>query len=201
MRITTPSPLTLGSVTTRRSTCLPSTDRPDATVLGHAPLGDVEVGHDLDARDDPAGHLAGHGGDVLEHAVDAEADPDFPALGGEVEVRGPPLDGLGHEPVDELDDGRVLGSVVQGDDLGPVAVGLGLLLDLALDHVLEPVQARDQRRDVFRRGDRDADVVAGHDRHVVDREHVRRIRHRDQQRVLVRERHRDRAVAPGDRRC
>ena len=36
-----------------------------------------------------------------------------------------------------------------------------------------------------RRGDRGADLVAGHDRDVVDREHVGRVGHRDQQRAVV----------------
>ena len=49
-----------------------------------------------------------------------------------------------------------------------------------------------------RRRDRDADLVAGHDRDVVDREDVRRVGHRDQQRALVGERDRHRLVALGD---
>ena len=75
-----------------------------------------------------------------------------------------------------------------------------LRLDLAVllgDDVLEPVQPRDQRGDVLRRRDRDAHLVAGHDRDVVDRQHVRRVGHRDQQRALVGERHRHRLVALG----
>ena len=48
MRMTTDSPCTLGSVTTRRSTWWPSMRQPDAAVLRDAALGDVELGHDLD---------------------------------------------------------------------------------------------------------------------------------------------------------
>ena len=192
-----PSPWTLGRVTTRRSTWRPSTDQPDAPVLGQAPLGDVELGHDLHARDHPGGHLARHRGDVLQDAVDPEADPYLLAVGREVDIRGAPLDRLGDDLVDELDDRRILVALVQRDDLG-VFFGL-LLLGRVLDDVFEAVQARDQRRDVIRRGDRDADLVAGHDRDVVDREHVRRIGHRNQQRALVGECHRDRLVALGDR--
>ncbi len=105
------------------------------------------------------------------------------------------------ELVDELDDGRVFGGLVQRDDLGAVVVGSSIDLRRLADDVFEPVQARDQRGDVVRRRDRDADLVAGHDRDVVDREHVRRVGHRDQQRALVGERHRHRLVALGDGRA
>ena len=93
-------------------------------------------------------------------------------VGSQVDVRGAALDRLGDELVDELDHGRVFGGLVQRDDLRPV---LGLLVYLGglADYVFEPVQARDQRRDVIRRGDRHANLVAGHDRDVVDRQHVR----------------------------
>jgi hypothetical protein len=47
----------------------------DAAVLRDAALGDVEVGEDLDARDDGGTALDGTGGGLLEHAVDAVADP------------------------------------------------------------------------------------------------------------------------------
>ncbi len=89
---------------------------------------------------------------------------------------------------------------MQRDDLGAVVAVLEHFGGLA-DDVFEPVQARDQRGDVVRRRDRDADLVAGHDRDVVDREHVRRVGHRDQQRALVGERDRHRLVALGDGRA
>ncbi len=49
--------------------------------------------------------------------------------------------------------------------------------------------------------DRDAHLIAGHDRDVIDRQHVRRIRHRHQQRALVGERHRHSLIALGGRCC
>ena len=45
----------------------------DATVLRHAPLGDVEVAHDLHAADDAEHHPPLHHRGLDEHAVDAEA--------------------------------------------------------------------------------------------------------------------------------
>ena len=120
------------------------------------------------------------------------------AVGREVDVRCTPLDGLADDLVDELDDGRVLGALVKRYDLG--AVFFFVLLLGRADDVFEAVEPRDQRGDVIRRRDRDAHLVAGHDRDVVDRQHVRRVGHRDQQGALVGERHRHRLVALGDRR-
>ena len=135
-----------------------------------------------------------------EHAVDAEAHAQLAPVGSQVDVGGAALDGLRDDLVDELDDRRVFGGLVQGDDLGAFLAVLEGLRRLA-DDVFEAVQARDQRGDVIRRRDRDADLVAGHDRDVVDREHVRRVGHRHQQRALVGERHGNRLVALGDGRA
>jgi hypothetical protein len=61
------------------------------------------------------------------------------------------------------------------------------------------LEALEQPRDVGRRRDRRAHLVAGHDRDVVLREHVRGVGHGDEQRPLAGERHRHGLVAP-DRR-
>ena len=95
----------------------------DAPVLGQAPLGDVELGHDLHARDHAGGHAPRDGGDVLQDAVDAQAHAHLVAVGGEVNVGGAALDGLGDDLVDELDDRRVLGGLAQVDDLGVALFG------------------------------------------------------------------------------
>ena len=104
MRITIDSPWTLGSVTTRRSMWRPSTVRPDAAVLGQAPLGDVQLGHDLHARDHSGGHAPRDRSDVLQDAVNAHPHAHLVAVGRQVHVGGAPLDGLGDDLVDELDD-------------------------------------------------------------------------------------------------
>ena len=78
---------------------------------GSAPLGDVEVGHDLHARDDARDHPARDLRGLAQHAVDAEAHAHLAALGLEVDVRGALLDGLGDDRVDELDDRRVVGGL------------------------------------------------------------------------------------------
>src|SRR5215218_7171880 len=83
-------------------------DGRDAAVLRDAPLGDVEVGEDLDPRRDGGDHGQRHDRRLLEHAVDAVADPHLLLLRLEVDVGGAALDGLGDHPLHELDDRCVL---------------------------------------------------------------------------------------------
>ena len=175
--MTTDSPWTLGSVTTRRSTWRPSMLSPTRPSCGTRRSAMSRSRHDLHAADDAGDHAPRHGRGVLEHAVDAEAHAQLAAVGREVDVGRALLDGLGDDPVDELDDRRVVGRLAQVDDLGCACL---LLLDEGgLHDVVEARQARDERGDVLARGDRRADLVAAHHRDVVDREHVRRVGHRD----------------------
>src|SRR5206468_7469795 len=48
----------------------------DAAVLRDAALGDVDVGHDLQTADDARLDAAGRAHHFVEHAVDAETDPE-----------------------------------------------------------------------------------------------------------------------------
>ena len=107
----------------------PSTVEPDAPVLWQTPLGDVHLRHDLDARDRPRRHPPLHGGDVVQDPVDPEAHPQLAPVGREVHVGGSLLDRLRDDLVDELDDRRVVGGLVQVDDL---AAALFRLFDLAV---------------------------------------------------------------------
>ena len=173
---------------------------------------------DLHARDD-GGHGAGgdHGG-LLEHAVDPVADAHVLVAGLEVDVGGAALDGLLDHAVHELDDRGVLAGRAEVDRRSgragrtsgrPGADGCGgasrrrrpvvVVLErrgraVAEVGVLEPLE---QRVDVRRRRHRRADLVAGHDRDVVLREHVRGVGHGDQQRPLAGERDRHGLVAAG----
>ena len=70
-------------------------------------LGDVDVAHDLEAGDHRGLELTGHVHDVVGHAVHAEAHPQAPARGLEVDVRGPLVHGPGQKLVDELHHGGV----------------------------------------------------------------------------------------------
>ena len=95
----------------------PLVAHPEAAVLGHAPLGDVEVAHHLDARQDglvPVLGDRGHG--VVQDAIDAVLDRHVRVAGLDVDVAGPPLEGVEHGRVDQLDHWRY-------------AAGLGELVD------------------------------------------------------------------------
>ena len=81
----------------------------EAAVLRDALLGDVELRHDLDAGDDRGVMaLVDRIERLVEHAVDAVLDDDFVVAGLDVNVRGPALDGVEDDRVDELDDRRRL---------------------------------------------------------------------------------------------
>ena len=85
----------------------------DAAVLRQPPLGDVEPGHDLDARD--------HGGlqarrrrlDLVQHAVVPVAHPQPIGEGLEMDIRGVGLDRPRDQLVDEADDRRLARQVLQ----------------------------------------------------------------------------------------
>ena len=66
-------------------------------------------------REMTAGTALRDGRGLLEHAVDAVADPHLVVLGLEVDVGGAALDGLRDDPVHELDDRRVLAAGAEVD--------------------------------------------------------------------------------------
>ena len=119
MRSTTDSPQTCGSVDDAHVDRAAGDRQRQAAVLRQAALGDVEVGHDLHARDDAASHARGDPLRGGEHAVDAVLDARLAGDRSEVDVAGAELDGLGDDRVDELDDRRVVGLVADVDVARP----------------------------------------------------------------------------------
>ncbi len=109
----------------------------DAAVLRDAALGDVDVGHDLEARDHARLDAARRAHHLVEHAVDAEPDAQVGLVRLDVDVARAVADGLVHEQVDELDDRRVLDDLRQPREIGLLVglVGRGLheLVDLGVD--------------------------------------------------------------------
>src|SRR5580700_6172147 len=85
----------------------------DAAVLRQAALGDIELGHQLQARDDGAFELARRRFLVEEHAVHAEAHPELFLERLDVDVAGAVFDGLRDHGIDQPDDGRFRGHVAQ----------------------------------------------------------------------------------------
>ena len=89
----------------------------DAAVLRHAALGDVEIGHDLDAAADGRGDVGRRRHHFVEHAVDAVAHLEFALERLEVDVRGLVLDRLQQDEVDELADGVGIGGFLEAVDV------------------------------------------------------------------------------------
>ena len=79
----------------------------DAPVLRHAALGDVQLRHDLEARDQRRLELHRRLHHFLQRAVDAVADADLVLEALEVDVRRAALHRVGEDGVDQLDDRRV----------------------------------------------------------------------------------------------
>ena len=85
----------------------------DAAVLRQALLGDVELRHDLDARDHQRRHGALGLQHFAQHAIDAEAHDQAVLERLDVDVRGVFLDRLREHGVDQADDRRVVVAVEQ----------------------------------------------------------------------------------------
>ena len=148
----------------------------------------------------------GHGGRLVEHAVDAVADPHLVLLRLEVDVGGAAVDGLADHALDELDDRGVLAADAERDGLGrevvdraparaaprsrSVSSGSSTGRGGAAAAPVGVVDAVEDVVDVGRRGDGRADLVAGHHRDVVDGEHVGGVGHGDEQRAVAGERDR-----------
>ena len=134
--------------------------------------------------------------DLVQHAVDAEPDPQIAFARLDVDVGGPVRDRLGDEQVDELDDRGVVDDLL---DAGERVVFLVVVerVSQLVERLIAAVVAVDRRHQVGLGGDDGLDVAAGQRADVVDREDVRRVGHRDDQpAVLVADRERD--VAAGD---
>ena len=85
----------------------------DPSVLGQAPLGDIEFGHDLDPRNNGRLQSVRRGFDLGQNTVDAIPDLEFVFERLEVDVAGPHLDGIQYQAVDQPDNGGFRGQVFQ----------------------------------------------------------------------------------------
>ncbi len=85
----------------------------DAAVLRQAALGDVQPGHDLDARGDGRGQSAGGAIDLVQHAVVAVAHAQPVLEGLEMDVGRLGLHRAGDDLVDQADHRRLAGQILQ----------------------------------------------------------------------------------------
>ena len=147
----------------------------DAAILRQAALGDVELGHQLQARDDGGLELARRRLLVEEHAIHAEAYAEFLLEGLDVDVAGAVLNGLPDHGIDQPDDGRLAGHVAQvlevfvglrGADFGIEGL-LGALAVVLVDGV----------EDVLFGGQRGFDFQAGEGAYGRDGVEIQRIGH------------------------
>ena len=132
----------------------------EAAVLRHALLGDVELGHDLDARDDRAVELLGDRPHRrLQHAVDPVLHVHRIVLRLDVDVARAPLDGGVDRRVDQPDDrADVARQPLDGQVVVAVLVFLEQLqleaLGRLLEHALRALALLQDRLDRRPRADR-----------------------------------------------
>ena len=180
----------------------------DAAVLRQPALGDVEVRHDLQTGEDRCLQPFRWRQHFVQHAVHPEPDPENLLVRLEVNVGGALLDRVDQHHVHQLHDWRFVGRLLQLEDVdlgafftfiddldvGEVGLhvgqdagdGLRLRLVVAVDRLLDRGLRRDQGQHL-------------HERDVVQGEHVRRIGHRERERV-PHPPHRDDLVLPRDGR-
>jgi hypothetical protein len=106
----------------------------DAAVLRQAFFGDVQVGHDLQARDQGGVQRAVGLHHLAQRAVHAKAHAAVALVGLDVDVARAVARGLREQGVEHADDGRVVGGfqqVFHGGQLLHHAREVGVALDLA----------------------------------------------------------------------
>ena len=86
-------------IETRISTSRPATHHADAAILGQALFGDVETGHDLDARNQRFLDDLGGGEFFVQQAVDPETHQQVALVGFDMDIADPLLDRLGQDRV------------------------------------------------------------------------------------------------------
>ena len=121
-----------------------------AAVLGQAPLGDIEPGHDLDARHDGRCEALGRRVTVNQHAIDPVAHPERVFKSLDMDVGGPHLDRPVDQLVDHADHRRLAGQVLQTLDVKIQAIVarpdqfIAVALDAGLALTIEAVDGRIQ---------------------------------------------------------
>ena len=98
---------------TRKSDLLPSDGELDAPVLRQPPLGNVEPGHDLDARGDGGGEPRRRAVGLVQHAIIAVANPQPVLEWLDMDVGGLGLHGAGQKLVDQPDHRGLAGQILQ----------------------------------------------------------------------------------------
>ena len=163
---------------------------PEAPVLRHAALGDIQFAHDLDARNNRGEPVLGnrrHG--MNQHAVNPVLDGNFDVPGLDVNVGGAPFErrkdhGV-HQANDRADRGILLRQAVGGN----VRIGFFILLDHRqregfgglVENALGLLGALQEIADLGGRGDLQDQFLAQQQRQFVAEQNLARIGHCDHQ--------------------
>jgi hypothetical protein len=153
----------------------------DPAVLREPPLGDVEVRHDLHARDDGGRQAPRRGLDLVQDAVDAEAHDEAVLEGLDVDVGGPRLQRVRDEQVHQPHHGRLGGEVLQVLDVAQVLLLVprgDVVDDLAHRGLAGAVEALEPRFQLRGHGEARQHAVAARHLDRADGERVRRVGHR-----------------------
>ncbi len=149
---------------------------PGPAVLRRPAVGDVQVGHHLDPRDDAPRQPLGQLHRLLQRAVDTKANDGLVLPRFDVHVRRPRLDGLLQDEVHHPDAGRVADLVLRRLNLLAL-----LVLAVLLDDVARPArhahEALVRPADLARSRHQGADLKTGQGPDVVQRVDVVWIRH------------------------
>ena len=165
----------------------------EAAVLRHAALGDVELAHDLDARDDGGVVFLGDGlHGLLQHAVDAVLDDHRVVARFDVNIAGAPLQRGEDRGIDQADDGADVGLAGQLLDRDGL---VGVLVFAMTSSAKSSLASSSTRCDcsVFfrmsliceRRGDLGGDAAAQQQADLVDHHQLAGIGDGDQQASVV----------------
>ncbi len=167
---------------------------PRRAVLRQPPLGDVEAGQNLDARDQRLRQRFGRRRHRAQQTVDAHAHSEAAAQRFDMDVAGAQLHRLFEQIVDGAHHGRAAGKIAQAVDAFVVAGALAFRRFLGPFRV-RPQTLGERRRDVLERGDGDLDRPAEHDFHAFLRRDVVGIADRQAKSVLARRERKDRRFA------
>ena len=92
----------------------------DASILGQSLFGNIQVGHDLQPRDQRGVQRAVCLHDFAQRAVDTEAHAGVALVRLDMDIAGAIAGGLRQERIEHADDGRVVGSFQQVFHCGQV---------------------------------------------------------------------------------
>ena len=166
---------------------------PEAAVLRHSALGNVQLAHDLDARQNRRVMLARDGRHrLLQHAVDAVLDMHRIVISLDVNIRGAPFqsgeDGRVHQP-DDGADVFFAGQLLDGDILVGVFVAgqhiEGQPLAGFVQHALRLLGFLQQVGDLRERRHARKNAMREQAGNLVQNHQPRRVADRDHQRVAL----------------